>query len=303
MRVNVKLIKVAFALTAVLSMRVVSAAQEQRAADHPTFGHIVIILEENTGLGYLLGNKNGAPYFNSLLDQYGLASEFYANTHPSIGNYMMLVTGQVLTNDDRDTPASFPVDVDNVVRQLERAGKTWKAYAEGLPHVGYTGGNIGKYAVRHVPLAYLTDVQRSPELRSNLVPFTQFAEDLRSHRLPQYSFVTPDVCNDGHSCRIEVMDRWLHTHVPALLEDEQFKEDGLLIITFDEAWGSDDAHGGGQIATLLVSPAFSKRSYRSTTFYQHQSTLRLTLEGLGVDALPGLAKDAPTMWEFFEVHR
>lgn len=300
---NAKLIKVALALIAVLSMCDASAAQEQTASDHPTFGHIVIILEENTGLGYLLGNKTGAPYFNSLLDQYGLASEFYANTHPSIGNYMMLVTGQVLTNDDRDTPASFPVDVDNLVRQLERAGKSWKAYAEGLPHVGYTGGNRGKYAVRHVPIAYLTDVQRSPELRSNLVPFTQFAEDLRSDRLPQYSFVTPDVCNDGHSCRIEVMDRWLHAHVPALLEDEQFKKDGLLIITFDEAWGSDDVHGGGQIATLLISPAFSKRGYRSTTFYQHQSTLRLTLEGLGVDTLPGLAKDAPTMWEFFELHR
>lgn len=296
---------IAFALIALSVVGGVPAADDKPESDHPTFGHIVIILEENTGLGYLLGNKTGAPYFNSLLDEYGLASEYYANTHPSIGNYMVLVTGQVLTNDDRDTPMSLPVDADNVVRQLVKAGKSWKAYAEGLPHVGYTGGNKGKYAVRHVPIAYLTDVQRSPEQRLNLVPFTQFAEDLRAHRLPQYSFITPDICNDGHSCRIEVMDDWLKANVPALLEDEQFREDGLLIITFDEAWGSDDAHGGGQIATLLISPAFSKRSYRSTTFYQHQSTLRLTLEGLGlgVDALPRLAKDAPPMWEFFEVHR
>jgi hypothetical protein len=268
---------------------------------HPTFGHVVIIVEENTGLGYLLGNKKDAPYFNSLMDQYGLATEFYANTHPSIGNYMMLVTGQVLTNDDRKKPATFPVGVDNVVRRLVQAGKTWKAYAEGLPHVGYTGGNVGRYAVRHVPIAYLSDVQQSQEQRSNLVPFAQFAEDLSAHRLPQYSFVTPDLCNDAHDCRVDVMDRWLRTHVPALLADDQFKKDGLLIITFDEAWGSDESHGGGQIATLLISPAFSKRGYRSTAFYQHQSTLRLTLEGLGVDTFPGLAKSAPSMWEFFEV--
>jgi phospholipase C len=298
--VKSKLSAVAFALIVALTIREASA-EALSEPGHPTFGHVVIIVEENTGLGYLLGNKKDAPYFNSLMDQYGLATEFYANTHPSIGNYMMLVTGQVLTNDDRKKPATFPVGVDNVVRRLVQAGKTWKAYAEGLPRVGYTGGNIGRYAVRHVPIAYLTDVQQSQEQRSNLVPFAQFAEDLRAHRLPQYSFVTPDLCNDAHDCRIDVMDRWLRTYVPALLADDQFEKDGLLIITFDEAWGSDESHGGGQIATLLISPAFSKRGYRSTAFYQHQSTLRLTLEGLGVDTFPGLAKSAPSMWEFFEV--
>ena len=60
----------------------------------------------------------------------------YGNTHPSIGNYLMLATGQVLTNDDNQTPSSFPVSADNVVRELLAAGKTWKAYAEDLPSVG-----------------------------------------------------------------------------------------------------------------------------------------------------------------------
>jgi phospholipase C len=300
--VNRKLVAIAVAIFVGLIHRVALSA-EQPQPEHPTFGHIVVILEENTGLGYLLGNKKDAPYFNSLIDQYGLATEFYANTHPSIGNYMMLVTGRVLTNDDRETPKSFSVSVDNVVRRLVDQGKTWKAYAEGLPNVGYTGGNVGRYAVRHVPIAYLSDVQQSIEQRSNLVPFSQFAQDLREHRLPQYSFITPDLCNDAHSCRVEVMDRWLRTHVAQLLADDEFKKDGLLIITFDEAWGSDETHGGGQIATVLVSPAFSKRGYRSTTFYQHQSILRLTLEGLGIQSFPGLAQDAPSMWEFFELHR
>jgi phosphatidylinositol-3-phosphatase len=299
--VDLKFFALACAWVAAVASSDAKSAEIASAPQHPTFGHIVVIVEENTGLGYLLGNKKDAPFFNSLVNEYGLATEFYANTHPSIGNYMMLVTGQVLTNDDRETPASFPVSADNVVRRLMQAGKSWKAYAEGLPQVGYTGGNTHRYAVRHVPIAYLTDVQYSPEARSNLVPFTQFTEDLNAHRLPQYSFVTPDLCNDAHDCRVDLMDRWLAAHVPRLLADAQFKKDGLLIITFDEAWGSDDAHGGGQIATVLISPAFSKRGYRSTTFYQHQSTLRLALEGLGIDVLPGLSKDAPSMWEFFEV--
>ena len=84
---------------------------------------------------------------------------------------MMLVTGQVLTNDDGETPASFPVSANNAVRQLAANGKTWKAYAEDLPSVGYTGGDTGNYAVRHVPLAYLTDVQDSAAGKETLVPF------------------------------------------------------------------------------------------------------------------------------------
>jgi hypothetical protein len=59
-------------------------------------------------------------------------------------------------------------------------------------------------------------------------------------------------------------------------------------------------HGGGRVATLLISPTFSKPGYQSTTLYQHQSTLRLMLEGLGITtSLPGTSATAPAMWEFF----
>ncbi|HEU4604596.1 MAG TPA: alkaline phosphatase family protein [Steroidobacteraceae bacterium] len=295
-------VAVALLLVGVLAESDAIAAQASTGGDHhPTFGHVVIIVEENSGIGYLLESKKEAPYFNSLAEKYGLATEYYANTHPSIGNYMVLIAGQVLTNNDHETPASFPVSADNLVRQLAKAGKSWKAYAEGLPEVGYLGADRNLYAVRHVPIAYLTDLRDVPEQRANLVPFTQFAQDLRNHSLPDFSFITPDLCHDAHHCRIDAMDKWLQAVVSPLLEDEEFKKDGLLIITFDEAWGSDDMHGGGRIATLLISPAYSKRAYRSTAFYQHQSTLRLILEGLGLDVEIEAVKDAAPMWEFFDV--
>ena len=130
----------------------------------PNFGHVVVVVEENTNYASVVGNSSMA-YLNSLINQYGLATQYYANTHPSIGNYFMLTTGQILTNSDSQTPSSFPVSADNVVRELINAGKTWKAYAESLPSVGYLGGNTtsggGQYYVRHVPIAYLTDVQSS----------------------------------------------------------------------------------------------------------------------------------------------
>src|SRR5438445_1410377 len=120
----------------------------------PSFGHVAIVVLENTNYASMVGSAS-MPYFNSLINQYGLATQYYANTHPSIGNYFMMTTGQVLTNDDSQTPSSFPVSGDNVVRELLAAGKTWKSYAEDLPSVGYTGGNTGNYPLRHNPLAYI----------------------------------------------------------------------------------------------------------------------------------------------------
>jgi phosphatidylinositol-3-phosphatase len=263
------------------------------------FGHVVIVVEENANYASVVGDTATMPYLNSLIAGYGLATQYYSNTHPSIGNYMMLTTGQVLTNDDNETPSSFPVSVNNVVRELAANGKTWKSYAEDLPSVGYLGGDTGNFAIRHVPLAYLTDVQDSAAGKQTLVPFTQFATDLASGELPNYSFVTPNLCDDAHNCGLNVADAWLKTNIAPLLSSSPFKDDGLLIITFDES-SDDDTHGGGRIAAVLISPKFSKPGYQSTTLYQHQSTLRLILEGLGVTtSLPGAAATASTMWEFF----
>src|SRR2546426_10733756 len=115
---------------------------------------------------------------------------------------MMLTTGQVLTNDDSQTPRSFPVSADNVVRELVAAGKTWKAYAEDLPSVGYTGGDSGNYARKHNVIALLSDVVNDSVQRNKLVPYTQFATDLANNAFPNYSFIVPNLCNDAHDCSL-----------------------------------------------------------------------------------------------------
>jgi acid phosphatase len=261
------------------------------------FGHAILVVEENHNYGDVVGSSS-MPYLNSLISQFGLATQYYANTHPSIGNYFMLTTGQTLTNDDSQTPSSFPVSGNNVVRELLAAGKTWKSYAEDLPSVGYIGGNSGNYYVRHNPLAYLTDVQNSPTQQQNLVPFTQFAADLASGSLPNYSFIVPNACHDAHNCDLGTADNWLKTNLDPLIKNSAFQNDGLLIIAFDES-ADDDTDGGGRIAVVLISPRFSKVAFQSTILYQHETVLRLMLEGLGATTLPGSAATAPTAWDFF----
>lgn len=265
---------------------------------NPQFGHVFIVVEENANYADVIANP-AMPYFNGLANQYGLATNYFANLHPSIPNYMELTTGKTLTIFDSETPKSFPVSQDNVVHELLAAGKTWKSYAEDLPSVGYTGGNTGKYAVRHNPLAYMTDVQGVPAQEQNLVPFSQFSADLSTADLPDYSFIVPNLCNDAHDCSLSTADTWLKTNIAPLINSPQFKNDGLLIIVFDEANDLDLTAGGGHVAAVIVSP-FAKPGYKSIAFYQHQSVLRLMLEGLGVTKLPGDAATAPAMWEFFK---
>jgi len=269
--------------------------------------HIVIVLEENADFVDTFNSSN-MPYLTGLINQKGaLATNFYANTHPSIGNYMELVTGQILTNDDSKDPQNFPVSVDNIVRELLAAGLTWKAYCEDIPSVGYVGGDSGNYAVRHCPLPYLTDVQNSTTQRQNLVPFTQFATDLANNNLPNFSFVTPNLCNDAHDCSLNTADTWLQAHIDPLVKSPTFNQDTLLIVVFDEDGSGSTTHGGGQIEWGIVG-ATVKQGYQSTTsscgsgsncFYQHQSTLRLILKTLGVSVFPGAAATAPDMTEFF----
>ena len=253
----------------------------------PQFGHVVLIVEENSSYSDVIGSSS-MPYLNSLATQYGLATQYYANTHPSIGNYFMLTTGQIVTNNDSFTGT---VMVDNIVRKLLASGKTWKSYAESR-------GDPVLYAQRHDPLTYFSDVTGSSTQMQNLVSFSQFSRDLTNNALPNFSFVVPNLLDDAHDGPLTAADAWLQLNISPLISDATFQNDGLLIIVFDEAASTDSTHGGGHVAAVIISPK-AKRGFQSTTLYQHQSTLRLILQGLGVTNFPSASNSAPEMGEFF----
>ena len=260
----------------------------------PASNHVLLLLEENQNYTNVIGNSQW-PYLNSLATQYALATQYYANAHPSIPNYFMLTTGQTITLDDSFTGT---VDADNIVRELAAAGKTWKAYEEDVPAAGYLGEDTANYVKRHDPFAYFTDVINSPAQAQNIVPFTQFAADLAANTLPNFSFITPNIQDDAHNGTPAQADSWLSVNLPALFANAAFQQDGLLIIVFDES-GSDIMHFGGRVPMVLISPK-AKRAYQSTTLYQHEATLRLMEEALGLKTLIGAAATAPDMGEFFQ---
>ena len=118
----------------------------------------------------------------------------------------MLTTGQLVTNDDG---FAGTVGVDNIIRELITAGKTWKSYAESLPSIGYTGGDVYPYAKRHNPFSYFTDVVNSSTQLNNLVSLSQFGSDLANEQLPNFSFLVPSLLDDAHDGPLQLADAWL----------------------------------------------------------------------------------------------
>jgi acid phosphatase len=94
-------------------------------------------------------------------------------------------------------------------------------------------------------------------------------------------------------------DQWLAANIDPLIKSSAFQSNSVLIILFDESEMTDVTHIGGHVPFVILGPKV-KTGYQSTTFYQHQSTLRLVLSTLGVSSFPGAAAIAPDMGEFFK---
>ncbi len=260
---------------------------------------------ENLNYSDVVGSLN-APYINSLIAQGGLATQYYANTHPSIGNYFVMTTGEIYTNDDGFDGV---LSIDNVARELQAASESWKVYAQSLPQQGYLGGDVYPYLRHHNPITYFSDVQPPSQLNLNIVNFSQLAADLTDGKLPAYSFIVPDAEHDAHDCpgggsdcdvgvRVAAADTWLSANLPQLLTNTLFKQSGILVITTDES-RNDDTNGGGKVATVLVGTGV-KVGYLGTVTYDHRSLLGLSMTALGVPVIPNGAGSAPQMTEFFQ---
>ncbi len=162
----------------------------------------------------MLGNP-AAPTFNSYARRYASLTRYYAVTHPSLPNYIALVSGS--TRGIKSNCTRCTVNAPNLADTLEASGKTWKSYAEGLPSRGFLGGSSGRYAKKHNPFAYFRSIAGNADRRDRIVPLRELAPDLRAGRLPDFAFVVPDLCNSMHDCSVAVGDSWLRRTVTPLL--------------------------------------------------------------------------------------
>jgi phospholipase C len=166
----------------------------------------------------------------------------------------------------------------NLVDQLEAHGLSWKAYMEDLPSPGsevvsapvIDGTTVSLYAQKHNPFMYFSDINYpgSPRL-SKIVPLeSNFANDLESGSVPNFSFIVPNQCHDMHgmspsaaalvglpSCgypdsgldhgAIQLGDQWLKQTVTAIKDSSVWHTSKAeIIIAWDENDYSVDTSGG-----------------------------------------------------------
>jgi len=243
----------------------------------------------------VIGNPD-MPYLNSLANKYALATSYYANVHPSIGNYFMLTTGAVVTLDDG---FSGTVTADNLARVFKDTGKSWNVFAEDLPSIGYLGGDSGGYVKHHNPFAYFSDVINDVSQAQNIVPFSQFNKAVSGNALPSFALVVPNNNDNAHDGSLAAADTWLRNNIDPLISNATFQQSGLLLIVFDESSILDFTHGGGHVAAVLVGNRV-KAGFRSTTLFQHENALHFILEQLQVSRMPGAASGAISMNELLQ---
>ena len=302
-------VAVSLALMALMGPRVNSAHADSggNRSDLKNFQHVFVIMMENTGFDSLIGNPN-APFINSVAATNGLATNYFGVSHPSQPNYIAATSGALngVTNDNDIT-----IDVPNIVDQIESSGRTWKGYMQSLSlcngnKLAHACGNQ-LYERKHNPFVSYQDVQSNPARMANVVDLSQFNIDLANNTVPDYSWISPDQCNDMHGrgtsdpndlcgfahvqSLIATGDAFLSSTVSGIMNSRAWNGNSVIFITWDESdftgtgpIGFGDTRGccnanpgGGHVVTLTIS--HSDHSARtSNVAYNHYSMLA-TIEG------------------------
>lgn len=238
------------------------------------------------------------PWLSALGDKYGIATNYYSDEPGSMLDYLWLSSG----NGEQafgctGNGCTQTITDDNIFREINRAGMTWKVYADSLPNVGFMGTFSGNYVKRHNPAVWYSDVVNDPAQQQNIVPFTEFAADLSAGSLPNYSIIVPNLQHDAHDGTPAMADQWLSQNIAPLLSSSYFQPggNGLMFITFDN--GDGDAQG--QVFLGVIGQGVIPGAKVNVPF-RHEDTLRTIIEQLGLQTYPGASATAAPMNEFFK---
>jgi hypothetical protein len=259
---------------------------------------ILTIVEENHGYTQM---QAGMPYLNGLAQQYGYANNFHAIGHPSLPNYVALVSGSTYGITSDCTVSSCPVSgAQTIFDQTITAGKTAKVYAEDMTSNCMTSGSgVGKYAVRHTAWPYFTDTASRAncnqfQVTAGTYQSGAFNSDVTSGTLPNVGMLIPNLCNDAHDCGLSTADAWLKNILPLVFAGPDWQSGHLaIVVTTDE----DEGTQLNQILTVVMHPDLQNKV--ATTSMDLYSLTRLQEQVAGVPNYLNNAATANDMAQAF----
>lgn len=308
----------------VTALAQVSAAGGSADDRVPRFGHVFVIIGENTDYQHLTASN--APYLmTKIRSSSAWFTNHYAATHWSQANYVALTSGQFTPCEQQDGGYACRDDVDNVFHQLDGAGLSWKVWLEAGTAKCDTGSGgsctsndpcplTGFYTTGNPPIDY-TDISYAECLANDIPAGTAedgmktFNTDLESGDVGDFNLVIPNGCEDGEAnCkplnnRYTQFDQFLAREVPLIENSPAFGDDGVIVVTYDEDQrmgglaAKNGLGSGGQIATALISPLVQPGEYADTTY--SYSVLRTIQDGFGLGPYLGAAGQVaplPVTW-------
>jgi hypothetical protein len=280
-------------------------------AQVPHSSHVILLMDENTSYNTTLTNM---PWLVSTGNAYGHTTNFVSDTTGSLMAYLWVASGSCESQANCVLPTGThdfgcggagcvsPITDDNIFREMNNHGISWKVYAQSYAAAGGTvttpdNAKATHYYRRHNAATWYSDIlNNTAGSQSHIVDFSQFAVDLANNALPQFTIIAPDGLNDAHDTGPVAADNFLKATLPAVLAKPYFKAggDGMLIITFDNG----DADAKGAVYTAVVGPNVIPNSV-SNKLYKHENTFRTILEALALPTNIGAAATAAPMSDFF----
>ena len=264
-----------------------SPAGTGSASVDPRIQHVfVVVLENESGAAAARD-----PYLAQLAASGSTLTHYYGVAHPSQPNYIAMLAGATLVADDNNHNLART----NLVDLLESAHRSWKAYQEDYPGGCFPGSSAGtsrtgEYVRKHNPFISFDDIRTNPARCARIVPATQLDSDIAAGQLPDFSFYSPNLDNDGHDSSLGVASAWLRGFLEPRLTDPKFNAGTLVVVTFDEGTG---APASQPLYAVLLGPMVAQGSTDSAT-YNHYSLLRTVENVLGLGSLGGEdAKSTP----------
>jgi phosphatidylinositol-3-phosphatase len=247
--------------------------------------HLIVVVEENHAFEQIIGSP-AAPFLNRLAAHGTLLTDYYAVTHPSLPNYVALLSGrEPIRSDCRSCTFAGPTLVD----QLEARHISWAAYFQGLPGPCSVVPHAGTYTEAVDPFMHAADIRHHPTRCDRVLPFRRFRADLAAGHLPTVVFVMPDLRHEMHSGPVRVADAWLRRLVVELRTSPVWRQDTRLVVTFDESDRTDvrsccgGLGRGGRVATIVAGRRVP--AGRDPTPYTHYSLLRSIEAAFGLPFL------------------
>ena len=201
----------------------------------PRVEHVVFVLFENE-------SPDGLPrdgFFARVAREGAYLEDCHGVARPSQPNYLALTSGD--THGASNDPVTLAVP--HVGTRLEDKGLSWRCYAESYPGGCFLDATAPQYARKHVPfLSYADVTSDSIRCAKQVMPLERFFDDVRAGTLPTYSFLSPNLDNDGHDKGPKHADAWATRVLGPLLSDPSFSKGTLLVVVFDEGHHGDAAN-------------------------------------------------------------